>query len=104
MQINEFARMAYERSQKNSKTKHDWEFYIIGLGGEAGELLNILKKIKRGDFPMDKDKIADETADILTYAFILLSSIGVDPEKAIMKKYEEVNKRIALGGFDKRVS
>ena len=104
MEINQFAGMAYDRSQKNSRKKHDWEFYIIGLGGEAGEILNILKKIKRGDFPMDKDKIADETSDIITYALILMMSLGVDPEKAIMKKYEEVNRRLELGGFGKRVS
>ena len=103
MEINEFARMSYERSSKHDKKGiFDWEFYAIATGGEAGELLNILKKVRRGDFPLDKEKVADETVDVIQYALLLLSSLGVDPEKAIMKKYDEVNRRLEKGGFGKR--
>ncbi|MDI6721580.1 MAG: hypothetical protein QMD85_04260 [Candidatus Aenigmarchaeota archaeon] len=102
VEINEFAKMNYERSVRHDKNRSfDWEYYI-----------------KRGDFPMDKyparrfayrasypilsEVVADETADIITYGFLLLSSIGIDAEKAIMDKYEEVNKRLEAGGFGKR--
>lgn len=100
MEINEFARMAYERSKRNdAKGAFGWEFYLIGLAGECGELLNKLKKIKRGDFPLEKGEVAEETADAITYAFLLLSSLGIDPEKALMDKYEKVNRRLEKGGF-----
>lgn len=103
MEINKFALMAHERSKKNDpKDAFNWEFYTIALGGEAGELLNLLKKVKRGDFPAEKSVIAEETADIITYGFLLLSELGVDPEKALMDKYEKVNRRIEAGGFHKR--
>ncbi len=104
MEINEFAKMSRERSLKNDKNKvFDWEYYIIATGGEAGELLNLLKKMKRGDFPFDKDKIADEAADIFTYSLLILAALGVDPEEAIMKKYSEVDRRLEAGGWHKRV-
>jgi len=102
MEMNEFAGMAHERSAKHSKGSKDWEFYAIALAGECGEMLNYLKKVKRGDFPVDKEKLAEETADAITYAFILLKELGVDPEKAIMEKYEKVNERLKKGGFHSR--
>ena len=101
MEINEFAKMSHKRSKDNA-TGTDWEYFLIGMAGECGELLNILKKVKRGDFEVDKEKIAEETADIITYALILLKELGVDPEKAILEKYEKVNKRLADGGFHVR--
>lgn len=103
MQINEFARMNHERSTKHDKKDvFNWEFYIIALGGEAGELLNTLKKIKRGDFPLNKEEMAEEAADIVTYGFLLLSELDADPEKTLMKKFEKVNKRLEKGGFGAR--
>lgn len=103
MEINSFAKMNYERSKKNDKNNSfNWEFYAIALAGEAGELLNVIKKVKRGDFQIDKEKVAEETADVITYAFLLLSELGLDTEEVIMKKFEKVNKRISQGGFHVR--
>ncbi len=92
--------MNHERSKKNdSNNSFNWEFYAIAMSGEAGEVLNVIKKIKRGDFALDKEKIAEETVDVITYAFLLLSELGFDAEEVIMKKFEKVNKRISQGGF-----
>ncbi|MFH1631209.1 MAG: MazG nucleotide pyrophosphohydrolase domain-containing protein [Candidatus Aenigmatarchaeota archaeon] len=103
MEINEFARMNHERQIKNDKDgRFDWEYLLIGMSGECGELLNKLKKIKRGDFSLNKDDIAEETADVITYGFLLLSALGVDPEKVILDKFEKVNERVAKGGFGAR--
>lgn len=102
MEMNEFARINYERSLNHGGKQFDWEFYAIGLGGEAGELLNLLKKIKRGDFELNKALVAEEAADVITYGFLLLSELGVDPEKVIMNKFEKVNKRLEKGSFGSR--
>jgi len=103
MHINEFARINHERSaSRDEKGIFNWEYHAIAMAGEAGELLNILKKVKRGDFPLDEKKVADEAVDVITYGFLLLSSLGLDAEEAIMTKYEEVNRRLEKGGFGKR--
>ncbi len=103
MHINEFAKMNHERSVKHDAQKiFNWEYYAIAIGGEAGELLNVLKKTKRGDFPLNKAALAEETADIITYAFLLLSELGVDHEQIILEKFEKVNKRLDAGGFSAR--
>ncbi len=103
MEINEFARMNHERAKRNdSNNSFSWEYFLIAMAGECGELLNNLKKTKRGDFPLNREKFAEETADAITYAFLLLSELGVDPEKAILEKFEKVNRRLEKGGFHVR--
>ncbi len=92
--------MNHERSKRNDPDKRfDWEFFAIAMAGETGEILNNLKKIKRGDFLLDKEKFAEEAADVLTYAFLLLSELGVDPEKVLLDKFKKVNDRLDKGGF-----
>ena len=103
MEINEFAKMSYERNKNNDPGNiYDWEFHLIGMSGECGELLNKLKKIKRGDFQLNKEEMAEEVADVITYALLLLSELGVDPEQTILSKFEKVNQRLASGGWHVR--
>ena len=103
MEINEFAKINQERAKKNDPDKRfNWEYFLIAMSGECGELLNKLKKIKRGDFPLDENGMAEEAADAITYAFLLLSELGVDPEKVLIDKFEKVNKRLDKGGFHVR--
>ncbi len=103
MEINEFARMSKNRAVKNDPDgRFDWKYYVVALAGESGEIANHLKKILRGDHELDADELAEEAADAVTYGFLLLSTLGVDPEKVLLDKYEKVNKRIAAGGFGTR--
>ncbi|RLI98090.1 MAG: hypothetical protein DRO99_01555 [Candidatus Aenigmatarchaeota archaeon] len=103
MEINEFAKMNHERTKRNDPDgRFDWEYFAIAMAGESGEILNKVKKIRRGDFPLDKKDIAEEAADAMTYAFLLLSELGVNPEKVLMDKYEKVNDRLSKGGFHVR--
>jgi NTP pyrophosphatase (non-canonical NTP hydrolase) len=103
MEINEFARMSKDRAVKNDPDGlFDWKYYVVALAGESGEIANHLKKILRGDHALDTDELAEEVADAVTYGFLLLSTLGVDPEKVLLDKYEKVNKRIAAGGFGTR--
>jgi NTP pyrophosphatase (non-canonical NTP hydrolase) len=103
MEINEFAKKLYDRNVKHGKKDlFDYEFYAIALGGEAGEVLNRLKKLKRGDPNATKEDLVEETADAIIYGLLLLSELGADPEKIMLEKFEIVNKRLAAGGFHAR--
>lgn len=103
MEINEFAKMSKDRAVKNDPDgRFDWQYYVVALAGEAGEISNHLKKILRGDHDLNKAELAEEVADAITYGFLLLSTLGVDPEKTLLDKYEKVNQRIAAGGFGAR--
>jgi NTP pyrophosphatase (non-canonical NTP hydrolase) len=99
MEINEFAKMCFDRTKKHDRKKLDWEFFAVAMAGESGELLNYIKKVKRGDFAFEKEKLAEEAADVVTYAFILLSELELDPEKVLIDKFEKVNARLKRGGW-----
>lgn len=74
-------------------TLADWS---VAVAGEVGEMLNVIKKIKRGDFTLDQVRgdIADELADILTYLDLLANCAEIDVQEALIKKFNEVSNRI----------
>lgn len=75
--------------------------------GELGELANLEKKIKRGDFDMDdpavakevQNEVAREFADIVTYLDIYAMQRGVDLGEATRKKFNEVSRRVKANVF-----
>lgn len=74
-----------------------WELqdWVLAICGEAGELANLMKKIRRGDFEIaDKaEEIFAELADIITYCDLALSYSGADTETVLRNKFREVSAR-----------
>jgi NTP pyrophosphatase (non-canonical NTP hydrolase) len=73
-------------------TLNDW---AVALVGEAGEMCNVLKKIRRGDFPLDARRadLLKELADIITYADLIMSKLEGDTETEVIEKFVEVSRR-----------
>lgn len=51
--------------------------YGLGLAGETGELVNLVKKLNR-DGMVDEARIGDELADVFTYLLLLADAFDVD--------------------------
>jgi dCTP diphosphatase len=51
---------------------------------EAGELLECFQWSPDAD----QDEVADELADVLTYALLLADQLGMDPEQIVREKLE----------------
>ncbi|HDK27887.1 MAG TPA: nucleotide pyrophosphohydrolase [Candidatus Atribacteria bacterium] len=53
---------------------------IMGVAGEAGELLDLIKKVEFQGHPYDHEKVIEELGDILWYLvyFMDISSVSVD--------------------------
>lgn len=64
--------------------------------GEAGELANEIKKLRRGDYTREEaiPKIAGELADIICYADLLAKQFGIDLGTAVTQKFNEVSMRV----------
>lgn len=64
--------------------------------GELGEAANIIKKIDRGDFPIEQVRadLAKELADVAIYLDILALRAGVDLGEAVRLKWNEVSRRV----------
>ena len=72
----------------------DWNTsdWYLSLVGETGELGNLLKKIRRGD-DIDIKEVGKEIADIVTYADILATHLGLDLGECVREKFNEVSDR-----------
>ena len=77
----------------HSWTPADWMNAVVG---ELGELANLLKKVKRGDFTLGekRQEITDEFADVQTYLDLLAASVGVNLGQATIDKFNRVSKRV----------
>ena len=67
------------------------------IAGEAGELCNLLKKIRRGE-EISLIDVAGEVADVVIYLDLLCTKLDIDMETAIVKKFNEVTDRVGWDG------
>jgi len=77
----------------------DW---ACAMAGEAGELCNVIKKLRRldgadfkEDTPARRDQLTDEAAkelaDTVTYADLLAARLGIDLGRAVIDKFNAVS-------------
>lgn len=92
----------------NFRPENEWSLndWMTALTGEIGEIANLLKKVKRGDFTLDEARldIATEIADAQTYLDLLAHRADIDLAAATIMKWNEVSRRVGLphriGGRD----
>ena len=75
----------------------DWSLaeWSNAMAGECGEACNLTKKMLRGDKGGKRDikELGKEIADVVVYADLLAAAAGIDLEKAIIEKFNEVSDR-----------
>lgn len=78
----------------SSWTETDW---ACALAGEVGELCNFIKKRRRRPNKKEmarlKHEAAKEIGDVICYLDLLASRMGIDLEKAVIEKFNEVSDR-----------
>jgi NTP pyrophosphatase (non-canonical NTP hydrolase) len=81
----------------------DWSpaEWLQAVTGELGELANVMKKVRRGDYPLEQalPDIRKEMADVVIYFDILASQYGIDLGDAIREKFNEVSNRVGAAVF-----
>jgi len=81
----------------------DWSpaEWLQAVVGELGELANILKKVRRGDYPIEKalPEIRKEFADVAIYLDLFALQYGFDLGEAIRQKFNEVSHRVGADVF-----
>lgn len=71
----------------------------MGLNGEAGEAIDLLKKHIFQDHELDVEHLAKELGDIAWYLAISADAIGYSLEKIFQMNIEKLEKRYP-DGFD----
>jgi NTP pyrophosphatase (non-canonical NTP hydrolase) len=70
----------------------------LGIAGEAGELLDAVKKHVMYGKDLDKANVMEEIGDILWYMSIALESVGSSFEEVMQLNHDKLEKRYP-GGF-----
>ena len=85
---------------------HNWEYVVLGLVGEAGELANKCKKIQRDDrgviTDQKREEIKDELGDILWYIANTAAEFHIDFDAIAVKnlmKLQDRRSRDKISGF-----
>lgn len=66
---------------------------VLGIAGEAGELVDAIKKHVIYNKPLDLENVVEELGDIEWYMEGLRASIGVTREQVLAYNIEKLNKR-----------
>lgn len=72
----------------------------VGIAGEAGEILDAVKKTWVYGKPLDRENLIEELGDIEFYAQALRSLIGVSREDVIAANMAKLRKRYPQGYTD----
>lgn len=77
--------------------------YALGLGGECGEVQDIIKKALFHGHPLDDDKLIKELGDVLHYLSGLCTMMGFSLEQVATANIQKLMERYP-GGFSKEDS
>ena len=77
----------------DSLSKKSLSYFGNALAGEVGEACNFIKKIERGD-PIPASELGKELADIVIYADLIASKLGLSLGQCVVNKFNEVSDRV----------
>lgn len=91
--------MTFEEYQNFAKQNHrpgcDEVVFALGLGGETGEVLEIIKKAKRDLAVVDTEHLREELGDVLWYVANLCSAYSLSLEDVINYNVHKLSERYA---------
>lgn len=64
MDINTYSQLAFRTARRD---KDMIENAVLGIGGESGEILDLIKKVRHHDKPLDDQKLKEEIGDLVWY-------------------------------------
>lgn len=72
---------------------------VMGLTGESGEVIDIVKKYLYQGHELDKNKIIDELGDVLWYINLIANATNVDLEHIAKYNINKLQRRYPKGCF-----
>ena len=77
MTLNEYQILAHRTTNHELTNQGLIENGVMGLCGESGECIDIVKKSLFQGHPLDREKLIDELSDVLWYAAELATGLEV---------------------------
>jgi NTP pyrophosphatase (non-canonical NTP hydrolase) len=74
----------------------------LGLGGEAGEVVEVVKKHRYHAHPLDRDELAKELGDVLWYVAELCAAADLSMGEVATRNIDKLRARYPEGFDDAR--
>lgn len=100
MKINEYQKLAMLTLNKELDKKDILINSVMGLCGESGEAIDIVKKWLAQGHELDKDHLAKELGDIAWYLAEAATALDLSLEDILQANLDKLKKRYPQG-FDK---
>ncbi|KHO39095.1 nucleotide pyrophosphohydrolase [Clostridium tetani] len=72
---------------------------VMGLNGESGEVIDLVKKFLYQGHDYDTDKIIEELGDVLWYIVLTANSLDINLEEVAKHNINKLEKRYPNGYF-----
>ena len=103
MTINEYQQLAMTTLNKEMSKKDMLINGVMGLCGESGEAIDIVKKHLAQGHELDREKLIKELGDIAWYLAEMATVLDIELEEVLERNVEKLKKRYPEG-FDKSKS
>ena len=97
MEINEYQELALKTLNKNLSNRDTLLSGVMGLCGEAGEAIDIVKKHIAQGHELDKEHLIGELGDVAWYLAITSYALDVKLEDVLKRNIEKLQKRYPEG-------
>ena len=103
MTINEYQKLAMTTLNTEMSKKDMLINGVMGLCGESGEAIDIVKKHLAQGHELDREKLIKELGDIAWYLAEMATVLDIELEEVLARNIEKLKKRYP-DGFDKEKS
>ena len=97
MNINEYQELALKTLNKNLSPRDTLLSGVMGLCGEAGEAIDIVKKHIAQGHDLDKEHLIGELGDVAWYLAITSYALDVNLEDVLKRNIEKLQRRYPEG-------
>lgn len=97
MTANEYQQLVLRTVNKDLPLPMQLATFALGLGGEAGEVQDLIKKHLGHGHPLDRDKLNKELGDCGWYLAVLSYLNGTTLEEVFQQNIEKLKKRYPEG-------
>lgn len=103
MQVNEYQMEALRTASGMNQELPMWLNGALGLAGESGEVVDLVKKHLFHGHPLDKSHLAKELGDVAWYLAVMAYDLGFDLETILQLNVMKLRQRYP-DGFDTKRS
>lgn len=83
----------------NNPAACHWLHMAVGISGEAGELLDAVKKAVIYQKPLDRENVIEELGDLRFYMAGLMNALNISEQEILYATNKKLGKRYASGSY-----